>query len=41
MAKDANGLHIPTEQELAAQLAAIDAEGDKKGDPDAPDEEDD
>lgn len=41
MAKDATGLHIMTEQEMAAQLAAIDAEGDKMGDPNAPDEEDD
>lgn len=41
MPKDAEGLHIQTEQELAAQLAHYDAEGDRLGDPHAPVEGDD
>ena len=39
MAKDADGLHIQTEEELALQIEHYDSEGDKMGDPTAPDEE--
>ena len=39
MAKDADGLHIQTEEEYANQLAHLDEEGDRGGDPEAPDEE--